>query len=199
MTFRCQSHVTCYGKVSLCKASPNLLHRLKSAWRAIASGAGGLRPVQIWVPDTRSPDFVEICHRQARAVAASDPAGDELMRFVADCRNGRNPDAAWPIRDCATPGDYGKPRPALIVQSDLFAELPSVVICPLTTTLRTDADLFRLDVEPSAVNGLRQVSQMAIDKITVIPMGKIGGVIGQADDALLLRVNRALALFLSIV
>jgi hypothetical protein len=49
--------------------------------------AAGLRPVQIWVPDTRSPDFVEICHRQARAVAASDPAGDELMRFVADVQD----------------------------------------------------------------------------------------------------------------
>jgi mRNA interferase MazF len=97
------------------------------------------------------------------------------------------------------PGDYGKPRPALVVQSDLFAELPSVVICPLTTTLRPDADLFRLDVEPSPGNGLRQSSQIAVDKITVIPAGKIGGVIGQADDALLLRVNRALALFLSIV
>jgi Protein of unknown function (DUF3018) len=45
--------------------------------------AAGLRPVQIWMPDTRAPDFVEICGRQARAVAASDPAGDEIMRFVA--------------------------------------------------------------------------------------------------------------------
>ena len=99
----------------------------------------------------------------------------------------------------ATPGDYGKPRPALVVQSDLFAELPSVVICPLTTTLRSDADLFRLDVEPTPGNGLRQSSQIAIDKITVIHVGKIGGVIGQDDDALLLRVNRALALFLSVV
>ena len=45
--------------------------------------AAGLRPVQIWVPDTRKPDFAEICRRQARAVAASDPAGDELMQFVA--------------------------------------------------------------------------------------------------------------------
>jgi hypothetical protein len=49
--------------------------------------AAGLRPVQIWVPDTRSSDFVEICHRQARAVAANDPAGDELMRFVADVQD----------------------------------------------------------------------------------------------------------------
>ena len=97
------------------------------------------------------------------------------------------------------PGDYGKPRPALIVQSDLFAELPSVVLCPLTTTLRDDADLFRLDVEPTPQNGLREASQIAIDKITVVPANKIGQEIGSADDALLLRVNRALALFLCIV
>ncbi len=45
--------------------------------------AAGLRPVQIWVPDTRAPGFVEICGRQARAIAAGDPAGDEIMRFVA--------------------------------------------------------------------------------------------------------------------
>ncbi len=99
----------------------------------------------------------------------------------------------------ATSGDYGKPRPALVVQSDLFFELPSVVICPLTTTLRDDADLFRLEVEPSPRNGLRQVSQIAIDKITVVPTAKIGEAIGEAEDALLLRVNRALALFLGVV
>ena len=73
------------------------------------------------------------------------------------------------------------------------------MICPLTTTLRNDADQFRLEVAPSERNGLREVSQIAIDKITVIPVAKIGSVIGEADDALLLRVNRALALFLSIV
>jgi mRNA interferase MazF len=99
----------------------------------------------------------------------------------------------------ATSGDYGKPRPALIVQRDLFAELPSVVICPLTTTLRNDADQFRLEVEPSTQNRLREVSQIAIDKISVIPFVKIGSVIGVADDSSLLRVNRALAVFLSIV
>ena len=99
----------------------------------------------------------------------------------------------------ATSGDYGKPRPALVVQSDLFAELPSVVICPLTTMLREDADQFRLEVDPSKRNGLREVSQIAIDKITVVPAAKIGGVIGEASDALLTRVNRALALFLGIV
>ena len=56
-----------------------------------------------------------------------------------------------------------------------------------------------LDVAPSPRNGLREPSQIAIDKITVVPAAKIGAAIGSADDALLLRVNRALALFLSIV
>jgi mRNA interferase MazF len=99
----------------------------------------------------------------------------------------------------AVPGASGKPRPALIIQSDLFAELPSAVVCPLTTMIRNDADQFRLTVRPSPANGLREPSQLAIDKITVVPRDRIGGVIGEADDALLLQVNRALALFLSIV
>lgn len=46
--------------------------------------AAGLRLVQIWVPDSRAPDFAEKCRRQARAIAAGDPAGDEIMRFVAN-------------------------------------------------------------------------------------------------------------------
>jgi mRNA interferase MazF len=99
----------------------------------------------------------------------------------------------------AVPGDYGKPRPALVVQSDLFSDLPSVTICPLTSTIRDDADLIRLTVEPSPANGLRQVSQIVIDKITTVPVAKIGGEIGHADDSLMVRVNRALALFLGIV
>ena len=99
----------------------------------------------------------------------------------------------------ATSGDFGKPRPALVVQSDLFAPLPTVVVCPLTTTIRDDAGQFRLDVAPTARNGLRQHSQIAIDKITTVLVGKVGGIIGSGDDELMLRVNRSLALFLGIV
>jgi mRNA interferase MazF len=99
----------------------------------------------------------------------------------------------------AVPGAYGKPRPALVIQSDLFAALNSVTICPLTSHIRTDADQFRLDVASSERNGLREASQITIDKITTLPTSKIGGVIGMADDALMLRVNRALALFLGVV
>jgi Protein of unknown function (DUF3018) len=46
--------------------------------------AAGLRPVQIWAPDSRTPEFAQRASRQARAIAASDPAGDELMRFIAE-------------------------------------------------------------------------------------------------------------------
>ncbi len=99
----------------------------------------------------------------------------------------------------AIAGDFGKPRPALVVQSDLFSELPSVVVCPLTTHLRNDADQFRLDVAPTSGNGLREASQITIDKITVVPAAKIGLTIGRADDTLMLRVNRALAVFLGVV
>ena len=99
----------------------------------------------------------------------------------------------------AIAGDFGEPRPALIVQSDLFSELPCVVVCPLTTHLRTDADQFRLTVTPSSSNGLREPSEITIDKITVIPTTKLGPTIGHADDTLMLRVNRALALFLGVV
>ena len=53
--------------------------------------AAGLRPIQIWVPDTRSPAFAEMCHRQALAIAAHDPAGNELMEFVAEARDWPEP------------------------------------------------------------------------------------------------------------
>ena len=99
----------------------------------------------------------------------------------------------------AVPGDYGKPRPALVVQSDLFSELPSVVICPLTTTLRFDAGQLRIDVTPSRDNGLHQASQIAIDKITVVPVAKVGAVIGHAEPSLQASVTRALAVFLGVV
>jgi len=98
----------------------------------------------------------------------------------------------------ATPGDYGKPRPALVVQNNLFDALPSVVILPLTSLLRGDADQIRIDVAPSKENGLREKSQVAVDKITVVPAAKVGKTIGRADDALMLRVTRAIALFLGI-
>ncbi len=95
----------------------------------------------------------------------------------------------------ALPGDYGKARPALVVQSDLFGEHPSVTILPVTSELR-DAPLFRPTVEPNAENGLRKPSQIMVDKAHTLPREKIGVPFGRLDDGAMVAVSRALALFL---
>lgn len=98
----------------------------------------------------------------------------------------------------ALSGDYGKPRPALIVQADLFNEThASVTVVPVTSTL-LDAPLFRLTVEPSLGNGLRSLSQLMVDKITTVPRARITQTIGRLEDDLVLRVSRALALWVGI-
>lgn len=95
----------------------------------------------------------------------------------------------------ALQGDLGKPRPALVIQSDLFDAHPSVTILPVTSELR-DAPLFRISVNPSEMNGLSKPSQVMVDKPQSIPHEKIGAVIGRLDDETMLAVNRALAVFL---
>jgi mRNA interferase MazF len=97
----------------------------------------------------------------------------------------------------AAPGDYGKPRPALVIQSDLFDELPSVTLCLVTSELR-DAPIFRITVDPSPDNGLRRVSQIQVDKVLTVARERIGGTIGRLDDATMLKVNRSLAVFIGI-
>jgi mRNA interferase MazF len=98
----------------------------------------------------------------------------------------------------ALPGDYGKPRPALIIQSDLFNEThASVTIVPVTSTL-VDAPIFRLTVDPSPTNGLRSLSQLMIDKVTTVSRTRVAQNIGRLEDDLLLRVSRALALWVGI-
>ena len=95
----------------------------------------------------------------------------------------------------ALPGDLGKPRPALVIQSDLFNEHPSVTILPITSELR-EAPLFRISLNPSEQNGLRKLSQVMVDKPQSVARHKIGTVFGCLNDATMLAVNRALAVFL---
>lgn len=95
----------------------------------------------------------------------------------------------------ALQGDYGKPRPALVVQSDLFDAHPSVTVLPITSELR-ETPLFRVDVEPNDANGLRKKSQVMVDKAQTVARGKVGKTCGHLDDQTMLTVNRLLALFL---
>lgn len=92
---------------------------------------------------------------------------------------------------------YGKPRPALVIQSDLFFEHPSVTILPVTGELR-DTPLFRITVDPSGRNGLKKQSQIMVDKLQTVPRGKIGKIFGRLDDDAMVAINRALAVFLGL-
>lgn len=95
----------------------------------------------------------------------------------------------------ALQGDYGKPRPALVIQSDFFPDMATVTVLPVTSTL-VDAPLIRLTVDPSPENGLRAKSQIMIDKAVTVRTEKLGDVFGQLDDRGMVEVNRALALAL---
>lgn len=94
--------------------------------------------------------------------------------------------------------DYaGKPRPAVILQDDRFDATDSVTLCAFTTD-PTDAPLFRLPLEPDEQNGLRAPSRLMVDKITTVPKSKLGSHLGQLDASDLVRLNRAVAVFLGL-
>ena len=94
--------------------------------------------------------------------------------------------------------DYaGKPRPVVILQDDRFDATASVTICAFTTN-PTDAPLFRLAVEPSETNGLRVSSRLMVDKITTVSRTKIETHVGRLEDQDMLRLNRAVLVFLGI-
>ncbi|HEY0330647.1 MAG TPA: type II toxin-antitoxin system PemK/MazF family toxin [Rhodopseudomonas sp.] len=95
-------------------------------------------------------------------------------------------------------GDFGKPRPAVIIQSDAFAEIPSLAVLPLTTELR-DVPAVRIPIEPDPSNGLMQRSQVMVDKITAVALRRVSRRIGHLDDSDMTLVNRALAIFLGFV
>lgn len=94
-------------------------------------------------------------------------------------------------------GEYGKPRPALIVQSGLLADLESVVLCPVTSDLRNAA--FRVTVEPNPANGLSALSQVMVDKLSTLPRTKISEPFGRLDDERMKAIDRALLLVVGVI
>ena len=94
--------------------------------------------------------------------------------------------------------DYaGKPRPVVIVQDDRFDATNSITICAFTSD-PTDAPLFRLVVEPNTANGLDKPSRLMVDKVTTVPKARLGKRIGRLSDSDMVRVNRALLIFLGL-
>lgn len=94
-------------------------------------------------------------------------------------------------------GDHGKPRPAVIVQSDLLAELESVVLCPVTSDLRNA--VFRVTVEPNPVNGLHTLSQVMVDKLSTLPRARLSEPFGRLDAERMKMVERALLLVVGMI
>lgn len=99
----------------------------------------------------------------------------------------------------SAPGAYGKPRPALVIQSDIFSAHPSIVVLPLTSDVRDDVSTFRVTVEPTEKNGLAKISQIMADKPLTVPFDKIGDAFGVLDMATIKEVDRVIAVFLGIV
>lgn len=95
-------------------------------------------------------------------------------------------------KDCA-----GKPRPVVIVQDDRFDATSSITICAFTSD-PTDAPLFRLVVEPSEANGLEKISRVMVDKVTTVSKAKLGRRIGRLADDDMVRLDRALMIFLGL-
>jgi mRNA interferase MazF len=98
----------------------------------------------------------------------------------------------------AARGAYtAKPRPAVVIQDDHFDATASITICAMTTD-PTDAPLFRLPVKPDARNGLGQPSRLMVDKITTVPKASLGDHVGRLSDDDLVRLDRAIVVFLGL-
>ena len=96
----------------------------------------------------------------------------------------------------AAPGDYGKLRPALIVQADVCNDIHArITVVPLTSTIIA-APLFRITLDPSRQIGLSRVSQIMVDKVLTLPREKIGKRVGRLGNTLMIRVGRALSVWL---
>jgi len=97
----------------------------------------------------------------------------------------------------ALQGDFGKPRPALVIQADQFDAHATVTVLLVSSTL-IDAPLFRITVQPDKVNHLKKPSQVMADKTMTVRRDKLGEPFGAASEEVMLEVSRCLAVFLGI-
>lgn len=97
----------------------------------------------------------------------------------------------------AMQGDFGKPRPALVIQADPFDEHATVTVLPVTSTL-LEAPLLRITVQPNAGTGLHKPSQVMVDKAMTVKRDKVRPAFGRIDVGSLVEVERCLAVFLGI-
>ena len=97
----------------------------------------------------------------------------------------------------AMQGDFGKPRPALVIQSNQFDQHATVTVLPVTGTL-VDAPLMRITVKPTTENGLQKPSEVMVDKAMTVKRDKLGPAFGSIDADTMVQIDRCLAVFLGI-
>ena len=97
----------------------------------------------------------------------------------------------------AMQGDFGTPRPALVIQADQFGEHATVTVLLVSSAL-VDAPLLRVTVQPSAGNCLLKPSQVMVDKTMTVKRDKLGHAFGRIDADTMVEIERCLAVFLGI-
>ncbi len=97
----------------------------------------------------------------------------------------------------AMQGDFGKLRPALVIQADQFRESASVTVLPVTSAL-VDAPLLRITIQPGSENGLQEPSQVMVDKAMTVKRDKVGPAFGRIEVDAMVEIERCLAVFLGI-
>lgn len=147
----------------------------------------GLRPVQFWVPDVRSPGFPAEALRQSAVATSTNPAGSASTRPQPAPRRGE----IWSVDLAPRPGF------ALVLQDDVFAGTPTVTICPFSDRV-VDAPLLRLPVAASAENGLAARAHLMLDRIGTVSKTRLLERRGRLADEDLVRVNRAVLVFLGL-
>ena len=98
----------------------------------------------------------------------------------------------------SAPGDYGKARPAVIVQADVLNEVAHSTIVALMTSHLVDAPLLRLTLEPTEMSGLHVLSQVQVNRLLSLPTTRIGAVVGRLSDSELVELNRLLAIVIGL-
>lgn len=97
----------------------------------------------------------------------------------------------------SAPGDSGKPRPSVVIQSDWLDAAESVLLC-LTTSDAAQTPMYRLNVQPTARNGLRLPTQVMVEKIVAVRREKCGPTVGRLEDEVMIELNSLLALAIGI-
>ena len=98
----------------------------------------------------------------------------------------------------ALQGDYGKPRPAVVVEADAIPPSDSVLVCPISSTLHESGPFRRQAIEPSPTTGLRVASQIMVDKVVAVRRSKCGAIIGGMDMVALRALTGKLAALIGV-